>query len=178
MARTGIRSSAIVKDNNKILLIHRIKDGDEYWTFPGGGVEEGETWEETVIRELKEETNLNVTSLKLAFMDQTYEGGNEHPFYLCRTSGESVLGGEEKDKNSTENFYELQWIKINEVEKYNLLPETAKYRLLNYYKNELSKKSLNKSSNVSTTREEFESVLKKVSRKLTPSELAPSKPKT
>lgn len=130
MARTGIRSSAIITRENKILLIHRKKDGDEYWTFPGGGVEDGETGEQTVVREVKEETNLSTTTTKLAFMDQTFVGGNEHPFYFCEVEGEASLGGEEKEKNSETNFYELQWISLNEVKNCNLLPETAKEKLI------------------------------------------------
>ncbi len=134
MARTGIRSSAIIFKNNQILLIHRKKDGDEYWTFPGGGVEEGETWENTVIREVKEETSLEVLNCELAFMNKTYEGGNEHPFYLCEVKeGEAVLGGEEKEKNSEDNFYKLEWIDLSNLKSFNLLPENAKEEVIKKY---------------------------------------------
>jgi 8-oxo-dGTP pyrophosphatase MutT (NUDIX family) len=44
--------------NTEILLIRHIKSG--YWSFPKGHVEEGETEEETAIREVFEETGLNV----------------------------------------------------------------------------------------------------------------------
>jgi len=134
MVRTGIRSSAIILRNNKILLIHRKKDGDEYWTFPGGGVEDGETWENTVTREVKEETGLEVLSYELAFMNKTYEGGNEHPFYLCKVKdGEAVLGGEEKEKNSESNFYKLEWIDLSNLQNVNLLPENAKEEIIKRY---------------------------------------------
>ena len=50
MTRTAVRASAIVIRDNKILLIHRKKEGREYWVFPGGGIEEGEKGEETIVK--------------------------------------------------------------------------------------------------------------------------------
>lgn len=51
------RACAIVIDEvNHILLMHRVNNGREYWVFPGGSIEVGETPEEAVLRELKEET--------------------------------------------------------------------------------------------------------------------------
>jgi 8-oxo-dGTP pyrophosphatase MutT (NUDIX family) len=44
----------LVFDDNKILMVHHNKG---HWGFPKGHVEEGETEEETAIREVKEETN-------------------------------------------------------------------------------------------------------------------------
>ena len=52
-------SRALILDNDKVLLIHRFKDGREYFVLPGGHIEDGETEEETLIREIKEETNLD-----------------------------------------------------------------------------------------------------------------------
>ena len=50
-----ISSRRILIENSKILLIHRIKDNQEYYVVPGGGIEDGENYIKTVIRELKEE---------------------------------------------------------------------------------------------------------------------------
>src|SRR3989338_9475187 len=41
-----VRAVAIVVNNKKVLLIHRISYGKEYFVFPGGGVENGETIEQ------------------------------------------------------------------------------------------------------------------------------------
>ena len=50
----------IKKEEDKIMFL-LIQQHDEYWHFPKGHVEEGETEEETAIREIKEETNIDVT---------------------------------------------------------------------------------------------------------------------
>lgn len=51
----------IVSKDEKILMIKRAKvEGDLEYAFPGGKVELGETKEQAVIREVKEETGINV----------------------------------------------------------------------------------------------------------------------
>ena len=64
-----IRVAGIIFMNNGIALMHRKdvikrKDYQEYYTFPGGGLEEGETPEEGTIREIKEEFGINVKIVK------------------------------------------------------------------------------------------------------------------
>ena len=52
--------SAIIVNDSKVLLMHRKKEGREYWVFPGGGVEKDETSEQAAKREVLEETSLKV----------------------------------------------------------------------------------------------------------------------
>ena len=47
----------IINDKKEVLLVHHNKG---HWDFPKGHVEEGETEVETAIREVKEETNIDV----------------------------------------------------------------------------------------------------------------------
>ena len=47
------------RQNTKILLVKN--NNGRYWSFPKGHIEEGETEQETAIREIKEETGLDVT---------------------------------------------------------------------------------------------------------------------
>jgi 8-oxo-dGTP diphosphatase len=65
--RINIRStSAIIEiPNNRILLIkRRVNPFKDYWALPGGKVETGETVEQTVVREVKEETGLDVKIIR------------------------------------------------------------------------------------------------------------------
>jgi ADP-ribose pyrophosphatase YjhB (NUDIX family) len=43
------------------------------WTPPGGGIEPGETYEEAVVREVQEESNMRVVSQKLIGFQDIYE---------------------------------------------------------------------------------------------------------
>lgn len=71
--------AAIIKDAH-ILMVHEINDKKDYWTLPGGGLEAGETYEEAVVREVKEEVNMKVNVVKSLFTN-TYENGTEKCFW-------------------------------------------------------------------------------------------------
>ena len=47
----------VINKNNKILLVHHNAG---HWDFPKGHIENGETEEQTAIREVKEETNMDI----------------------------------------------------------------------------------------------------------------------
>ncbi len=64
-----LRVSAIIIEDERILLVRHEKYGRSYWVLPGGGMDFGETLEEATVRELKEETNLDITVDKLVFVD-------------------------------------------------------------------------------------------------------------
>lgn len=56
---------------DKLVVVYAGDKG--YWTFPGGSIEPGETWQEATIREVKEETNMKVLSMELIGYIDVYE---------------------------------------------------------------------------------------------------------
>lgn len=58
-----VACGVMLTEDNNVLLGQRNSHGDNpgYWEFPGGKCEEGETIEECLCREWKEELNLNIT---------------------------------------------------------------------------------------------------------------------
>ena len=56
-------AAAVLKKNNKYFIAKRNKDKHlgGYYEFPGGKQDDNETLEETVIREIKEELNVDIT---------------------------------------------------------------------------------------------------------------------
>ena len=62
--------------NNKNELLLNLRSDTNTWGIPGGGKEINETLEECAIRELKEETNLDISDLKLV----TVLSGKEYYF--------------------------------------------------------------------------------------------------
>ncbi len=92
MRRTIRYQGAILRGNDILLVQHyEIVGGRSYWLLPGGGREEGETEEQCVIREMKEETGLDVKVEQLCMdelspSDEVYD---RHKTYLC-----TILAGE------------------------------------------------------------------------------------
>ncbi|MBD5117293.1 MAG: NUDIX domain-containing protein [Ruminococcaceae bacterium] len=86
----------------KALLIRRSPEDEEggFWESAGGNVEEGETLEGGIIREVFEETGLNVVPEKFLYASLDEIGGKKMIFivYLCSTSEEvAVLSKEHTD---------------------------------------------------------------------------------
>ena len=100
--------------DGELLLIHRYRDGREYFTTIGGGVEEGETAVSAAIREGKEETGLDFELGELLwerpFLDQY-----EHAFLVTTFSGTPTLGGPEMLEQSENNRYILEWHPLDDL---------------------------------------------------------------
>jgi 8-oxo-dGTP diphosphatase len=58
-----IRVSALIRRGDTVLLCNHTKLGRSYWLLPGGGVEEGESLHEALLRELDEECSLRAVRL-------------------------------------------------------------------------------------------------------------------
>ena len=110
-----INGRAIIIDGDEVLLMFRrkIKNGTtkEYYAIPGGGLEENETIEECVKREIQEEFNLEIeVKEQLGVVEDEKNVGY---IYNCSIiSGTPKLGGEELEENTEENYYEVRKIKV------------------------------------------------------------------
>jgi len=128
----GERHAGIVTKDGMILMMHRIKNGYEYYVFPGGHRREGDAGEETVEREVYEETGIRAKVSKLAFEKTSNENTHTDYYYLCDwiSGNQPALMGEEVIRNSKDNFFEPMWVKINQIESLNVLPEYSKEWIL------------------------------------------------
>ncbi|HJT55470.1 MAG TPA: NUDIX domain-containing protein [Ktedonobacteraceae bacterium] len=85
----------ILDEHEHVLLCHRC-DVD-LWNLPGGGVEEGETPVQAVIREVKEEVGLKVAARKLVGI-YIHPGKVHLAFsYICEITGGKIKKSDEAD---------------------------------------------------------------------------------
>ena len=112
-------SIALINDFNEILLSKRPKNKHlgGFWEFPGGKVETNEVPEHALIREIKEELNIDIKNnciAPLSFSEFEYkEFQLLLLLYVCR----KWLG----EPKSMENN-ELVWVKPNMLRKYKMPP--------------------------------------------------------
>ena len=92
---------AVIFDGDKILVIQQVKG---HWGFPKGHVEEGETEVQTAVREIKEETNLDVEIDESKRFVERYspEEGVEKDvvFFVAQKTGGEIKVQEEEVKDT------------------------------------------------------------------------------
>ena len=110
---------ALIDDENKILIGKRPegKNFEKLWEFPGGKVKKNETVEQALIRETKEEINVNLKInciAPLAF--STYYNQDINIIILLFIS-------RKWDLEPVCKFHsELKWVKVNDLNKYDMPP--------------------------------------------------------
>ncbi|MFD7896942.1 NUDIX domain-containing protein [Streptomyces sp. NPDC059743] len=62
------RVTGIVIEDGRILLLDQDTDGPRSWSLPGGKVEDGESLEEALVREMREETGVEVEVGRLLYV--------------------------------------------------------------------------------------------------------------
>lgn len=129
------RVRAIIKEGEKILLIHRIKKEREYWVFPGGGVEKTDSdHESALIRECIEELGVDVQVGNLFTTHEFGEADKEQCeyFYFCEITGGKLgtgSGPEFQEGTHYEGMYALEWISLKSFSSKNIQPEDVKKEL-------------------------------------------------
>lgn len=118
--------AAIVQKENKILATKRgYGEFINMWEFPGGKIESGETKEQALVREIKEELNIEISVDKFA-IDIEYQYPNFYLFmscFMCSIKEGSIELLEHNDG---------KWITKEELNTLNWLP--ADIDAVNYLK--------------------------------------------
>lgn len=111
-------SGALVNEDNQVLLQERADTGD--WGFPGGYMEFGESFADTVKREFKEDAGIEVEPVKLLkISDQefyTYPNGDQvqpiNAFYLVK-----AISDQKADFKPTETL-QTRYFSLDEAPKF------------------------------------------------------------
>lgn len=122
-----VRAVAILIEDGRVALMERHRSGRHYFTFPGGGVDPGETAEQAVVREMEEETGLHVVVKQK--LGEVWFQGNRQDYFLVESLG-GIFGtgtGEEFQSTAPEKArffgtYHPLWMPITELLDHTVVP--------------------------------------------------------
>ncbi len=105
--------AAIIKKNDRFLIVqrNRKKHLGLKWEFPGGKVMEGESFEEALLREIKEELNI-IIILQDKIAEEKYKDEKIDlvlHYYLCNEKSGTIKLNEHED---------LAWVEKKDFDKY------------------------------------------------------------
>ena len=110
---------ALIDDENKILIGKRPagKAFENLWEFPGGKVKKNETAEQALIRETKEEINIDLSDNCIAPLSfSTYKSENINIIILL------FISRKWNSDPICKIHTELRWVRANDLNKYNMPP--------------------------------------------------------
>ncbi|MCS4538339.1 MAG: NUDIX domain-containing protein [Thaumarchaeota archaeon] len=123
---------ALIINKDKLLLVKSPKWKYQKWTVPGGHIEVGESAEQAIVREAKEETGLDVIPIKLllvqeAVFSEEYYKPMHYLFFdfLCKAKNDNV-------KLDNRELNEYRWFDKKEI--HNADVESYTKNLLKAYK--------------------------------------------
>jgi 8-oxo-dGTP diphosphatase len=115
-----IRAGIVLIQDNKVALIERHRAGLDYFVFPGGGVDEGESPEQAAIRETMEELGIEVAIKRRVAEVQLGQKSRQIYFLVEQTGGKFGTGtGEEFTDSNRDHpqkgIYIPIWMPIEEL---------------------------------------------------------------
>jgi ADP-ribose pyrophosphatase YjhB (NUDIX family) len=130
---------AIIIKDDALLVTHRNKFGMEYDILIGGGVDMGETLEQALYRELREESGVIVENPRLVFIEEAGDPYGTQYIYLCDyVSGEPALSPDSDEYAITamgQNLYQPLWRPLADLPNTPFRSEHLKTAILNGVKN-------------------------------------------
>lgn len=113
MSNIRVAAKALIIKDNRVLILQRKRTSPTEkieWDIPGGGVEHGESFEETLHREIKEEVNITG---EIIYIIRAWNCLDENKMLYGVTFAVRYLSGDILLSNEHENYH---WIPISEIQ--------------------------------------------------------------
>jgi 8-oxo-dGTP diphosphatase len=114
--RPVVRVCAAIVRDGAILMVRHEHDGRAYWTLPGGGVEHGETPEQALVREVREEACVEVCVGRRLFEESLGERGVDVCFAATiDPHAQPRLGCDPELASDAQVLTAVAWLPLDEV---------------------------------------------------------------
>lgn len=117
-----IRAAAIIIKGGQILLARHEKDGRSYWVLPGGGVDYGETVAEALVREIREEANLDIRLGELVMLNDSIPP-DHHRHILNLYFLADIVGGELRAGQNDKRLRGVEFVNVEDIPNISLYPD-------------------------------------------------------
>lgn len=116
---TLIRATGVLIEEGKVLLVKQDITATRHWALPGGRQEAGETLDQCLVRELKEETGLDVAIGDLLYITDRIlpESHIVHITFLTRRTGGTLLT-EDELRAKKETVHKAEMVPLDRLESY------------------------------------------------------------
>lgn len=114
----NVRMTGVLIEDNKILLVQQKLSDKRNWSLPGGRLERGETLSQGLIREMKEETGLDVEIIRMLYLCDVAASSNtilHISFLLKRVGGDIELPSNEFDENP---IHDVRFVPVSKLSQY------------------------------------------------------------
>jgi 8-oxo-dGTP pyrophosphatase MutT (NUDIX family) len=131
-----IRAGIVLIQDGRVALIERHRAGLDYYVFPGGGVDEGETPEQAAVREAMEELGIEIAIKQKITEIQLGQKSRQVYFLVEQTGGEFGTGTGEEYTDSDpddpdEGVYIPIWMPVEQLSKHqNIYPESVAQQVI------------------------------------------------
>lgn len=125
-----IRVATVLPQADSLLLVRHRKGDKRYWMLPGGGLDYGETFEACAIREIKEETGLDISVERMIYVSEAIcPRGSRHivnVYMLGRVEGGTLAVPAEDVIDA------VQFVPFSELASLTLYPPIAEHLLASH----------------------------------------------
>jgi ADP-ribose pyrophosphatase YjhB (NUDIX family) len=116
MTAPKVRATAVLIENDQILLVQQRVDDRRSWSLPGGTLESGETLGSCLVREVCEETGLDVVLDRLLYVCDRLDVGRQvvHVTFAVRRNGGQVRVGQEPESDA-EPIHDVRFVPLDDL---------------------------------------------------------------
>jgi mutator protein MutT len=115
-----VRPTGILIEDGRILIVKQEVSRERHWSLPGGKLEYGETIEQCLVREVKEETGIDIRVKEMLYVTDRFRHMNNHIVhisFLVERIGKKPLVSNWTHKDVKE-IRDVMMIPIDELTKY------------------------------------------------------------